>query len=109
MNKKIYEKINCPICGVNNYKVLRQNKFTESTNTNSSLEYFNSSSNHKLTQQLVKCSECGLVYVNPRFSSNIINSGYSYNEDKKFITQDNERIESFKINLKNILNLLSLT
>ena len=70
------------------------------------MNLFNSSSNHKLTQQLVRCKKCELVYVNPRLSNEIINKGYSYNKDEKFILQNQERIQTFKINLKKIIKII---
>ena len=100
------EKIDCPICESKNFKILKKKTIVKKDLENSRY-FFNSSSNHSLSQQLVECKYCELVYVNPRISSKLINDGYSYNEDKKFILQNNQRIETFKINLNRVLNLIN--
>ena len=100
------EKINCPICKSKNFKILKKKKVIKKDLKNTKY-FFNSSSNHSLSQQLVECESCELVYVNPRIPSELINDGYAYNEDKKFILQNNQRIETFKINLKKIINLIN--
>jgi len=104
----LLENILCPICKAKNYKILKKSTFNfDKYNFEKEINFFNSSSNHKLSQQLVECLKCELIYVNPRISSDIINKSYSYNEDIKFIDQNNERIESFKINLNRIINAIS--
>ena len=104
----LLENIICPICKTKNYKILKKSTFNfDKYNFKKEIDFFNSSSNHKLSQQLVKCFNCKLVYVNPRISGDIINKSYSYNEDMKFIDQNNERIKSFKINLNRIINAIS--
>ncbi len=104
----LLENINCPICKAENYKIVKKSNLKlEYYNFEKEINFFNSSSNYKLSQQLVECFNCKLVYVNPRISSDLINKSYSYNEDKKFIDQNNERIESFKINLNKIINTIN--
>ena len=46
--------------------------------TVASIDFFNSSSDKKLSQQLVECLKCKLIYVNPRISNDLINKSYSY-------------------------------
>jgi len=104
----LLENIVCPICKSENYKILKKSILNlDKYNFEKEIDFFNSSSNHKLSQQLVECFNCKLVYVNPRISGDIINKSYSYNEDMKFIDQNNERIKSFKINLNRIINAIS--
>ena len=100
------EKIDCPICMSKEFKIIKEGSIKPNTNFDKKYDLFNSSSNHKLTQQLVKCEKCDLIYVNPRLSNEIINKGYSYNKDEKFILQNQERIQTFKINLKNIIKVI---
>ena len=107
-NNNFFEKIVCPICKSKDYKIIKKNKLKlDYNNFEKKIGFFNSSSNQKLSQQLVECINCKLIYVNPRISSVLINQAYSYNEDKKFILQNNERIESFKINLNQIINAIN--
>ena len=100
------EKIDCPICMSKEFKIIKEGSIETNANYEKKYDLFNSSSSHKLTQQLVKCKKCELIYVNPRLSNEIINKGYSYNEDEKFILQNQERIQTFKINLKNIIKII---
>ena len=104
----LLENIICPICKTKDYKILRKSTLNiKNSNLEKNINFFNSSSNRKLSQQLVECFNCKLIYVNPRFSSDIINTSYSYNEDIKFIEQNNERIETFKIKLNRVLNAIN--
>lgn len=107
-NNNFFEKIICPICNSKDYKIIKKRKIKlEYNNFEKKINFFNSSSNHKLSQQLVECINCKLIYVNPRISSILINQSYSYNQDKKFILQNNERIESFKVNLNRVVNAIN--
>jgi len=106
MKFNLLEKIDCPICKSKEFKIIKEASIKTNTNYKKKYDLFNSSSNHKLTQQLVKCKKCELVYVNPRLSNEIINKGYSYNKDEKFILQNQERIQTFKINLKKIIKVI---
>ena len=106
LDGKFIEKISCPICKSIEFKILKKNKIIKKKVDNVK-DFFNSSSNHSLSQQLVKCKSCQLVYVNPRIKSELINTGHSYNEDEKFILQNNQRIETFKINLTKVLDLIN--
>ena len=101
------EKIDCPICKSKNFKIIKKSNIRSNTNHKKNYDLFNSSSSHKLTQQLVKCKKCELIYVSPRLLNEIINKGYSYNKDEKFILQNQERIQTFKINFNNIINIIS--
>ena len=92
------EKIDCPICKSKNFKIIKKSSIRSNTNHKKNYDLFNSSSSHKLTQQLVKCKKCELIYVSPRLLNEIINKGESYNKDEKFILQNQERIQTFKIN-----------
>jgi len=105
---KLLEDIICPICKKEDYKIVKKSIIKlDNYNIEKDINFFNSSSNQKLSQQLVACVNCKLIYINPRISSDLINKSYSYNEDKKFIYQNNERIHSFKINLNQILNVIN--
>ena len=76
----LLENIVCPICKSENYKILKKSILNlDKYNFEKEIDFFNSSSNHKLSQQLVECLKCELIYVNPRISSELINKSYSYN------------------------------
>ena len=72
-NNNFFEKINCPICKSKDYKIIKKSKIKlNSNNFEKKIDFFNSSSNQKLSQQLVECINCKLDYVNPRISSFLI-------------------------------------
>ena len=62
MKNKYYEKIKCPICKNNDFKVLRKNQ-----KPNISLKelkrFYLSSSDQTLIDQLVKCFNCNFVFI----------------------------------------------
>ena len=67
-------KVNCNLCGGNNFKVLRSVIISPLGGKS----------------ELVKCNECGLVYINPR---------YDEEEEKRFYASEyfeNGRIESWR-------------
>jgi 2-polyprenyl-3-methyl-5-hydroxy-6-metoxy-1,4-benzoquinol methylase len=103
------EKINietCPGCGNNNFKLYRisKHKIEKSIDV-----VFSSSSDSELTQQLVICKKCNLLFVNPRIQDNLIISGYTNGTDEKFIEQNELRIKTFKNSLLDITNQLKIT
>ena len=55
MKFNLLEKINCPICKSKDFKIIKKAIIKTNTNYKKKYELFNSSSNHKLTQQLVRC------------------------------------------------------
>ncbi len=90
------EEICCPICKSQDYKILQKAAYPDSLSSEEYLEVYKSSSDTKLMDQLVECSGCGLVYLNPRVKSDIILQSYSEAIDSRFITQNKSRIRTFK-------------
>ena len=66
------ETVNCPICDSQDYRVLRKANYPENITLQELLKIYKSSSDTELIDQVVKCLECGLVYLNPRVKSDII-------------------------------------
>ena len=101
MNNK-YEFVKCPLCNRNDYEIIihqtkkigRGKKYFEAI--------FNSSSSI-FCDQVVRCKKCNFIYLNPRIKQKIINKGYSFSKDRKFISQNKNRIKTFK----NTLNIIS--
>ena len=111
------ENIHCPICGSKDYKVILNNKYGKLKNSKNLISLYRSSSEIKVIDQLVECKKCNLEYLNPRIKESIIVSSYKSAVDKKHITQNIYRIETFynslkklnkKLNLNNFLNLRGL-
>ena len=70
--------VNCDLCGSNDYKTKFEIEISENV-----LRYYRYSRNipqkEKMTenQTIVECNECGLIYTNPRFSTEELNLVYS--------------------------------
>ncbi len=90
------EKVNCPICDRQDYQVLRKANYSEDITHQELLKIYKSSSDTELIDQVVKCLECGLVYLNPRIHSDIILESYSDAIDPKFTSQNPLRIRTFR-------------
>jgi len=93
--EKFLEKVNCPICNRQDYQVLRNANYSEDITHQELLKIYKSSSDTELIDQVVKCLECGLVYLNPRIHSDIILESYSDAIDPKFTSQNPLRIRTF--------------
>ena len=103
-----FEFIKCPLCNYNDYHIIIESKY----NKKISYEYLKKmflSSGSKFMDQVVKCNRCSFIYTNPRIKENIINKGYSFSIDKKFISQDLMRIKSFENTINIIDKIINLS
>ena len=105
--KSTFEHINCPICSSKKFKILIKSKYNKKISIKNLKKIFNSSSS-KFHDQVVKCVRCNFIYLNPRINENIIHQGYSYSQDKKFISQDLLRVKTFKNTINNINQSINL-
>lgn len=94
-----FENIKCNLCGSNNYKIIIRNKYDKEKQKDLKIK-FRSSGDETLIDQVVKCNKCGLMYINPRITSNNIIKGYSEGKDEAFVSQEEGRIITFKRCLK---------
>jgi hypothetical protein len=103
---KIFKIINCPICKSKKYTILIKGKhFNYSIKK---IRSFFSSSSNVFIDQIVKCTNCNLIYTNPRINKNIIILGYKNTKDKKFISQNKERYITFLNSIKKINNIVNI-
>lgn len=65
-------------------------------------QVYRSSSDAKLFEQVVKCSECSTVYLNPRLNPKLIIDSYSEGEDAAHVAQDAMRIRTFEKAIKHL-------
>lgn len=93
---KIY--LNCPSCNSNNYS-----KYISSNVSKVSVDKYSAGSDDKLSEDLSKCLDCDLIYMNPQPEINSIISGYSEAIDENFISQDIFRITSSEKYIKMML------
>ena len=70
--EKFLETVNCQICDSQDYHVLRKANYPEKITLEELLIIYRSSSDAELMDQLVKCLNCGFVFLNPRVKSKII-------------------------------------
>lgn len=95
MNEKdIYETVKCNICGSDSYKIIIRpsNKIS-----GDELAVFRGI---KGTQQIVRCNNCGLVYVNPRLNPKFFIQKYTNDDNSIYLDNVNDRRDSFKESLK---------
>ena len=90
----IFEKIICPICNQRDYKILKKQKFKSNNNVDFE-NIFKSATKFKLIEQVVKCKNCSLVYLNPRIKENFIIKGYKDSIDIDHSSQDKYRVKTF--------------
>ena len=91
------EHIKCNLCGSSEYEVIHKGLKEENVDLT---KKYSSSSNIVGNDQIVRCKNCGLKYVNPRLSGEEIVIGYSEGSDELFISQAKGRELTFKKSLK---------
>jgi len=103
------ENVSCPICGEDKFTVLKESGYPADLSRDRMVEVFKSSSDTKLFDQLVSCSDCNLVYLNPRIRSDIIIDSYAGGHDPRFAAQNAMRIRSFRKCFRNWLQRFGIT
>jgi SAM-dependent methyltransferase len=93
----------CPVCESGRYLLLRAPSYPEGTSLAEVQSVYRASSDHALLEGVVKCLECGMVFVNPRLDAALIQSGYEAVEDPVFVEQNPQRIRTFARVLRSIL------
>lgn len=102
-NSDLFETISCPLCGSPKFKVIYPSKYPEQVLKDDLLQMYCSSSDQKLLDQMVSCSSCSLVYLNPRINPAIILESYSSSVDPTFVKQNLMRIRTFDNELRQII------
>jgi len=100
-NKENLEIIPCDLCGSNKFSVVYSAQYEKEKDLDI-IEKFRASGDELLIDQLVKCSRCGLIYINPRIKSNIIVKGYTEGSDETFVSQADAREVTFNKAVKKI-------
>lgn len=96
-----FEYVKCNLCGKeNDYAVIY--KATPPEQRNVSSENYSAASYHVLEDQVVRCNNCGLMYINPRPRSEMIVKGYSDAVDENYVSQFEGRYATFKAGIKEI-------
>jgi len=109
LDETIFQKIDCPLCNNKGYKVLIPSRYPPDLTLNRFKEIYRSSSDTKLFDQLVVCTNCDLAYLNPRARGDLILEGYSEAVDHTFIKQNPLRIRTFKSTFRKVIEKLKIT
>lgn len=95
------EYVNCNLCENNNFIVLyREN--TDYSKMPEPNEFSCSNINYGKHGQIVKCKDCGLVYMNPRRNAAIIHEMYGIQEDNVYYDERRGRNITFLKALEDI-------
>lgn len=97
--QQLLETIPCNYCGQNDYQVVYPPRY-ELAKPDEIAQTFRSSGDELLLDQLVRCKQCGLQYLNPRLRSDVVIQGYSVGEDETFVSQAEGRERTFARGLK---------
>ena len=103
----LFETVACPSCGSKEYSVSRPARYPESVTADAIKQMYCASSSHVLLDQVVRCTGCDLVYVNPRPAEELVISGYSDAQDPLFAAQNGSRIHTFHKTLGGVLQRLN--
>lgn len=106
---KYVEEIACPSCKSSDFGILRKSNYQGVKDFESLIQIYKSSADELMLDQLVCCSSCDLVYLNPRIRSDIILQSYSENVDEMHASQDRMRYKTFKKSLNKILEKINQT
>lgn len=97
-----FQSVMCPVCEGANYTVLRPGRFPEQLSESFLQNVYRSSSDHGLFEQVVRCSDCSTVYLNPQLTGDRIVNAYAEGEDKAHLAQDAMRIRTFTAALRSL-------
>src|SRR5438477_3479205 len=93
---QLFETIVCPLCESGEMDILRPSSHAASITAEDIRKLYSASSAHVLTDQVVRCRSCCLVYVNPRPIPELTISAYAAAIDPVFVAQNHYRISSFR-------------
>ena len=102
----MFETIICPICNSDTYQVLIKANYPAGSTGQIKYNY-SASSDTTLMDQVVKCSSCSLIYLNPRPKREIILASYTGAEDLEFVRYNPERVLTFKRYVKYLVKKLA--
>lgn len=92
------ENVACNICGADDFDVVYP-ELPGLAGLNPK-EVFSSSSHNISVEQVVRCKNCGLVYVTPRFKPTVVVGGYSGAVDEDYVSQEQARLATFQKSLQ---------
>ena len=103
---QLFETIDCPLCGADGWDLVRASTYPPSITADDIRRFYSASSAHVLNDQVVRCTSCALVYVNPRPASDLTIASYADAVDPTFVAQNEDRITTFRKTLQGVLRKL---
>lgn len=100
----LLERVPCNLCGADDYEVIYPPRYEEAR-PEEIARTFRSSGDEVLLDQLVRCKNCGLQYLNPRLQGDVVIQGYSEGSDEIFVSQVAGRERTFAKSLRSIEKL----
>lgn len=102
--QSMLENVPCNLCGSDDFSVVYPARYQDAR-PEAIMETFRSSGDEVLVDQLVRCRQCGLQYLNPRLKSDVILEGYREGIDETFVSQNAARERTFAKSLQTIERL----
>jgi len=98
----LIEFVPCSLCDFSGFETVRPPSYPAGLSRQNLLEIYSASSDHVLFDAMVRCSGCGLIYLNPRVRADLIIESYSNAADPTFIDQNEERVKTFERSLRQL-------
>lgn len=103
MEPGLLEHVDCILCErAAPYSVLRPAQYPPDITADGLAATYSASSEQVLFDQVVRCDQCSLVYLNPRVRADLIGRGYADAVDPTFVAQDACRIATFTTSLRRL-------
>jgi 2-polyprenyl-3-methyl-5-hydroxy-6-metoxy-1,4-benzoquinol methylase len=96
------QSVPCPVCESTRHTVL----YSPWVDVSDPAKLYGAASGITGTQTLVRCSDCGMIYENPRYSADLIAQGYMSSDDAGHDSQHPMRVLSFFRTLNKLKRLL---
>lgn len=105
IDNELLESAPCPLCEADVPVEIYPATYPAQLQRDELLSLYRSSSENRLYDRLVRCSLCNMVYTNPRVRADIINQSYRDARDDVFISQNEQRISTFRKTLSRLKSL----
>ena len=93
----MFENVNCNLCGSDKFRVVYPSHLVSDT---IDAKQMTVSYNIKEYCQIVRCTECGFVYANPRDKQDKLKQAYEQLGEKEYLVEQESRTLTFKKDLK---------
>jgi 2-polyprenyl-3-methyl-5-hydroxy-6-metoxy-1,4-benzoquinol methylase len=102
---KYFDHISCNLCGASDTQadvIFKPDEDNIPRTEEQLSKVYSSSSGHVLYERVIRCRNCGLIYISPRPKIPLIVGGYSTAEDHRYVSQERGRRISFEESLRTI-------